>query len=213
VVTDDAIETAARRAFGARAGLAQGYADLLTTTGIEWGLVGPGEAGRIWERHLLNCAVLGAGGMIPDGVDVVDVGSGAGLPGIPLAIARPEVPVTLLEPKLRRVKFLELAVGRLRLDGQVQVVRGRAENGASVAGQFAAVVCRAVAPLERLIGWCEPLMAPGGQLLALKGEGAAEEVGAARWVLKSRGLRAEVLTLDAGLGETATVVRVVRAGG
>ena len=206
--TGSALEVAARRAFGARVDLAGRYAELLTTTGIEWGLVGPGEAGRMWERHLLNCAVLAAPGLIPDGVDVIDVGSGAGLPGIPLAIARPDVRVTLLEPKLRRAQFLEVAVDRLGLGSQVTVVRGRAEDG-TIARTFPVVTCRAVAPLDRLVGWCEPLVAPDGQLLALKGEGASEEVAAARPVLESRGLRAEVLTLDAGpAGETATVVRV-----
>ena len=201
-------------AFGARADLARAYAAILATTGIEWGLLGPREADRVWSRHLLNSAALAAPGLIPDGATVVDVGSGAGLPGIPLAIARPDLRVTLLEPLLRRYTFLERTVAALGLDDQVVVVRGRAEDQPP-GTVYDAVVCRAVAPLARLLGWCVPLVAaPHGQLLALKGDSASDEVAAAVGVLRRAGLVAEIVTPSAAGGDgVAVVVRVVRRGG
>jgi len=158
--------------FGDRLPVAQRYAELLATTGVARGLIGPREAPRLWERHLLNCAVLGE--LLPPGGTVIDVGSGAGLPGVVLAIARPDLSVTLLEPLARRVTFLDEVVAELGLTG-VAVVRGRAEE--SVGRISASVVtARAVAPLDRLAGWCLPLVAQGGRLLAMKGSTAAEEI-------------------------------------
>lgn len=111
--------------------------------------------------------------LVPASSSVIDVGSGAGLPGIPLAILRPDLKVTLLESLLRRVSFLELAVAELELGARVTVVRGRAEEHA---GRYEVVTCRAVAPLPRLISWCRRLIAPQGRLLALKGASAADEL-------------------------------------
>ena len=130
---------------------------------------------RLWERHLLNCAVLSE--VIPRASGSCDVGCGAGLPGIPLALVRPDLQITLLEPLLRRYDFLTEVVERLGLD-HVTVVRGRAEEGlVRRALPVHVVTARAVAPLDRLAGWGVPLLRPGGRLLALKGETAAAESG------------------------------------
>ena len=171
---------AAERWFGDRLPLAIAYARLLVTDGVTRGLIGPREAPRIWERHLLNCAALVE--LIPPDARVVDVGSGAGLPGIVLAVARPDVSVILVEPLARRAAFLEEAVAALGLD-RTTVVRARAEELVPIRGRpridrADVVTARAVAPLDRLTAWCLPLVADGGRLLALKGESAAEEVGA-----------------------------------
>ena len=160
--------------FGERLDLARRYADHLATTGLERGLIGPREAPIVWERHVLNCAVVAA--LIPEGARVVDVGSGAGLPGIPLALARPDLAVVLLEPLARRVEWLREVIDDLGLS--VEVERGRAEEtairrrweGADV------VTARAVAPLHRLAAWCLPLVRVGGMMLAVKGATAPEEV-------------------------------------
>lgn len=160
--------------FAERLPLAVRYAELLRDTGISHGLIGPREGDRVWERHLLNCAVLAE--LVEPDARVLDVGSGAGLPGIPLAIARPDLEVALLEPMARRVAWLRGTVEELGLP--VAVVRGRAEepgvrrewSGADV------VTARALAPLARLGGWALPLLRPGGRLLAMKGESAADEV-------------------------------------
>jgi 16S rRNA (guanine527-N7)-methyltransferase len=165
--------TAAAAVFGERLPQALRYAELLRDTGVTHGLIGPREGARLWGRHLLNCAVLPE--LIERDARVLDLGSGAGLPGIPIAIARPDLEVVLLEPMARRVAWLEQAVNDLGLT--VTVVRGRAEDreiqrewcGADV------VTARAVAPLHRLTGWALPLVRPGGRLLAMKGESAALE--------------------------------------
>ena len=190
----------ARAAFGDETDRAEQYVRLLATEGTLRGLIGPREVPRLWDRHLLNSVALAP--LIPAGARVVDVGSGAGLPGIPLALARPDLTVTLLEPLARRVTFLDEAVHALRL-ANVTVVRGRAEEGPVVRslGGADVVTARAVAPLEKLAGWCLPLLRPGGQLLALKGSSAAEELAAA-------GLADAVLT-EVG-DPPATVVVVTR---
>jgi 16S rRNA (guanine527-N7)-methyltransferase len=267
-VSDSDVEQAKLAAFGERLGLAERYADILTTTGIEWGLIGPSEASRIWDRHILNSVALaeliaanvsretfddgtggveatGSGGVtaapntseliVGDGsrqtlvnpgagahsraaansggdtssertpsdvsreTSVIDVGSGAGLPGIPLAIARPDLRITLLEPLLRRATFLAETLVELQLD-DVAVVRARAEDHKQT---YDYVVCRAVAPLEKLLKWCLPLLNTGGTLLALKGESAYREIEDAASFLAKRGLVAEV-----GAAEAATVIRV-----
>ncbi|MFK3982582.1 16S rRNA (guanine(527)-N(7))-methyltransferase RsmG [Micromonospora sp. NPDC050397] len=170
---------AAQTLFGERLDLAVAYAELLATDGVVRGLIGPREAPRIWERHLLNCAAVTE--LIPVGRSVVDVGSGAGLPGIVLAIARPDLSVTLVEPLARRTAFLTEAVSALGLESSVTVLRARAEEvaGGGIGGDLAladVVTARAVAPLDRLAGWCLPLAAPGGRVLAMKGSSAGEEI-------------------------------------
>lgn len=159
----------------------------------------------MWERHLLNCAVVAPA--IPASAQVADVGSGAGLPGLVLAIIRPDLAVCLVEPLLRRATFLEEVVGRLGLTG-VQVRRDRAE---ALHGQLLVdvVTARAVAPLERLATWCLPLVRPGGVLLALKGDRAQDELASAQPALPRLG--AESWTVDEmGSGVVDPPVRVVR---
>jgi 16S rRNA (guanine527-N7)-methyltransferase len=159
------------------------YADLLASAGVERGLIGPREVPRLWERHLLNCAVVAPA--LEQESTVADVGSGAGLPGLVWALRRPDLRITLVEPMLRRVRFLEEATETLGL-GQVRVVRARA--GELPDGpRYDTVTARAVAPLERLAQWCAPLIRPGGTLLALKGESASQELDAAISTLRKLG--------------------------
>jgi 16S rRNA (guanine527-N7)-methyltransferase len=147
----------------------QRYAELLSSTGIERGLIGPKEGDRIWERHIANCIPITT--IIPQGVRVVDIGSGAGLPGIVIALARPDLKVTLIEPLQRRVDFLNEVIAELALE--VEVIRGRAER---VKKQFEIVTARAVAPLEKLIQISWHMIPRGGSLMAIKGESAADEI-------------------------------------
>jgi 16S rRNA (guanine527-N7)-methyltransferase len=191
----------------AAAGLAA-YVALLATDGVVRGLIGPRETGRLWSRHVANCAVLEE--LVPERARVADVGSGAGLPGLPLALVRPDLRVVLVEPLLRRATFLSEAVEALGLGDRVEVLRGRAEDQAGL--DVDVVTARAVAPLDRLAGWTLPLVHVDGVLLALKGDTAAEEVLASSAALeKVGGGRAEVLTCGDGLVEPpTTVVRVVR---
>ncbi len=197
--------------FGARLPVVEAYAALLAGAGVERGLLGPREAPRLWDRHLLNCAGLGE--LIEDGQVVLDIGSGAGLPGLVLAIARPEVQVVLVESLQRRATFLSEAVAELELRNVV-VRRNRAEelHGKVVVD---VVTARAVAPVDRLATWALPLLGEGGRLLALKGEQAATELAAAGAVLQRYGaISSDVLTVGSEeLGTLATVVRVVRGAG
>ena len=182
----------------------QKYVDILLTRGIEWGLLGPREAPRVWDRHILNAAALTS--LVPAGARVVDVGSGAGLPGIPLAVLRPDLELTLLEPLVRRSTFLTQAVDELGITGRVRVVRGRAEEHAQ---RYDVAVSRALAPLPKLVGWCWPLVAPVGVVVALKGRSAATEIAAAAKDLRRAGLYAEVLQVRAHPdAEPTTAVRV-----
>jgi 16S rRNA (guanine527-N7)-methyltransferase len=185
----------------------QNYADLLGSQGVLRGLIGPRETSRLWRRHLANCAVLEE--LVAPDAQVADVGSGAGLPGLPLALVRPDLRVVLVEPLLRRASFLGEALDALGLADRVQVRRGRAEEQDLRAD---VVTARAVAPLERLAGWTLPLVREGGTLLALKGEGAAAEVAASTEALERLGGgRAQVLSCGAGIVDPpTTVVRVVR---
>ncbi len=206
---------AARALFGDRLDLAAAYAELLATDGVVRGLIGPRETPRLWERHLLNCAVVAE--RIPEGASVIDVGSGAGLPGLVLAIARPDLTVTLVEPLARRTAFLIEAVQRLGLTRDVRVFRGRAEEAAAGSRDREPlsadiVTARAVAPLDRLASWCLPLVAPGGRLVALKGASAADEITEhSEAVIRLGGGTPELHRCGDGVIEpAATVVEVVR---
>jgi len=195
--------------------LARRFAEHLVTSGVERGLLGPREAPRVWDRHVLNCAVVAE--LVPDGARVVDVGSGAGLPGIPLALARPDLSIVLVEPLARRVEWLREVIADLGL--AVEVERGRAEES-SVRRRWEGadvVTARAVAPLARLAGWGLPLLRPGGLLLAVKGASAPVEVerdGAAVRKLGGGSVRIE----RCGVGiidppSTVVVVERVRGAG
>lgn len=176
--------------FGDRADKASQYVDILASRGVDWGLIGPREVERLWPRHLVNSIAISS--LVPEGARVIDVGSGAGLPGIPLAIARPDLRVTLLEPLLRRANFLGEAIEELGLDGQVTVVRGRAEEHRDT---YDVVTARAVAALPKLVAWCVPLLNPRGELLAHKGQTAEQELIDAAALLRNKGLTGEALRL------------------
>lgn len=194
---------AAGALFGPRLELAEQYAGLLATTGVTHGLIGPREVPRLWDRHVLNCAVLGDA--IDDGERVIDVGSGAGLPGLVLAIARPDLELHLVEPMQRRCAWLGEAVQELDLTN-VTVHRGRAE---SVAGVLSAgvVTARAVARLDQLGRWCAPLLEPDGVLLAMKGSAAHEELAADEPDLAEVGfVGGEVIELGADVVTPPTLV-------
>lgn len=189
--------------------LLERYAQVLRGPGVARGLLGPREPERLWSRHLLNCAAVES--LIPRDERVVDVGSGAGLPGLVLACVRPDLEVTLVEPMARRVEFLEECVQVLGL-ARVAVLRARAEEAAG-AVSATTVTARAVAPLVRLIPMAMPLLQPGGQLLALKGSGAQAELSAAHSMLRRFSVEAaEVVTCGAGLVETPTTVVRLRLG-
>jgi 16S rRNA (guanine527-N7)-methyltransferase len=193
-----------REVFGEQFGTIERYVDILASRGVEWGLIGPREVDRLWSRHVLNSVALGS--LVPAGSSVVDVGSGAGLPGLPLAILRPDLKVTLLEPLLRRVNFLKETVAELGLGDRVSVVRGRAEDHRAT---YQVVTCRAVAALEKLLPWCLPLLASDGQLLALKGESAERELLDVKGVLRRRRLIGDVQVMSAHPeAESTWVVRI-----
>jgi 16S rRNA (guanine527-N7)-methyltransferase len=201
------VPDAARRVFRLdRLPLAQRYAALLSTAGVERGLIGPREAPRLWDRHLLNCAVLGE--VIPERSAVVDIGSGAGLPGVVLAIARPDLTLTLVEPLLRRTTFLTEVVDELGLDN-VEVVRARAEmlHGHRA---FDVVTSGAVAPLARLLEWSMRLGSATGTLVALKGSSVEQEFTDADPVLRRLGCAEPVVTVlgEGALISTTVAVRV-----
>ena len=205
LVSDDAI---ADRLYRDNYKTIRQYVDILVSRGVDWGLIGPREIGRLWERHILNSIALES--LIPEGCRVADVGSGAGLPGIPLAILRPDLEMTLIEPMLRRSNFLTEALDELGLDDRVTVVRGRAED---VDLHVDVVVSRAVAKLATLINWTADLIVDSGSILALKGQSADDEVVKAKKELSKRRLSAEVLLIRADPASDVTrAVRVRRAG-
>ncbi|WP_226361464.1 16S rRNA (guanine(527)-N(7))-methyltransferase RsmG [Pseudonocardia sp. ICBG1142] len=202
----------AEKVFGDRTGLAVRYVEHLATSGIERGLIGPRERDRLWDRHVLNCAVLGE--VVPADARVADVGSGAGLPGIPLALARPDLRIVLIEPLARRVEWLDEVLTDLGLD--IAVERGRAEErpvlrrweGADV------VTARAVGPLARLAGICLPLLRQGGAMLVLKGASAPDEIARDAAAVRALG-GGEPRIHEAGAGVVdplTTVVEIPRTG-
>lgn len=193
--------------FGAALPAAEQYVRMLAGQGVIRGLLGPREVPRLWTRHILNCAAIAE--LVPRPCTLVDMGSGAGLPGIVLALLLPDVEVILLERMERRAAFLAECVDELSL-GNVQVCRATAEE---LAGKIAAdvVTARAVAPLERLAGLAAGLARPGGLILAIKGATADEEVARARPVLRRLGVRdATVVRVGGGkVDRAATVVRLI----
>jgi 16S rRNA (guanine527-N7)-methyltransferase len=202
---------AAATVFGDRLGLAQHYGELLADTGVAWGLVGPHEIDRLWDRHLLNCAAVAE--LLEPGELIADIGSGAGLPGLPLAIAEPGLRVVLVESLLRRAEFLSTAVAELGLD--VEVVRGRAEDPAvrQAVGGRDVVVSRAVASLDKVTRWSFALLRPGGRMLAIKGERAPDEVREHRRVMTGLGATdARVVECGVSYLSPPTTVVVARRG-
>jgi 16S rRNA (guanine527-N7)-methyltransferase len=199
------VPAGAEALFGAALPRAIRYAELLVGPGVERGIVGPAESDRIWDRHLLNCAAVAR--LVPSRAWIVDVGSGAGLPGIVLALLLPSSRVTLVESLARRVAFLDECVADLGL-ANAEVVRGRAED---LAGQMAAdvVTARAVAPLEKLAGPCLGLLRPGGRLLAMKGASAEAELARARPALGRLGVTGARVTVVSGADGAAAATVVV----
>lgn len=202
----------AEAVFGARLPLAEAYHESLATDGSTRGFIGPREVDRLWDRHILNCAVIGE--VMEHGARVADVGSGAGLPGIPLAIARPDLDITLIEPLLKRSVYLQEVVDALGLPN-VTVIRGRAEEKQvreALDGGVDIVTSRAVAPLGKLAGWSLPLVRRGGEMIAMKGSSVAEELERdAALIRKAGGGRASISTVgDAYLVEPTTIIRVPR---
>jgi 16S rRNA (guanine527-N7)-methyltransferase len=201
----------ARPVFGPALADAERYVARLATDGVTRGLIGPREVPRLWERHVLNSAAVAEA--VPADARVVDVGSGAGLPGIPLALARPDLRLTLLEPMARRVEFLEEVVADL--GAPWRVVRGRAEERSvrATVGPVDVVTARAVAALPRLVAWCRGLLRPGAQLVALVGSRTLEELPSLVPELEAAGMREiHSRAVGAGLGEAATTVVVMTRG-
>ena len=204
---DTAVESepeAAAAVFGDQLPLARRYVELLAGEGVVRGLIGPREPGRLWTRHVLNSAVLAEA--VAFGATVVDIGSGAGLPGIPLVLAHPTCRVVLVEPLARRVQFLTEVGEELRLD-RCTVLRGRAEEVIDQCGGADVVTSRAVAPLAKLAAWSAPLLRVGGELLALKGSSAAEEIERDRSVVGRSGItELGVRTVGAGVLDPPTLL-------
>ncbi len=173
---------------------------------MERGLIGPREVDRLWDRHLLNSAAVAE--LLEPNARVADIGSGAGLPGIPLALARPDLRVTLVEPLLRRSDFLREVVAELEVGRDGRPGAGRRSAVREQVGEMDAVVSRAVASLDKLTRWSMPLLRPGGHMLAIKGERAEDEVREHRRVMASLGA-VDVRVMKCGadyLDPPATVV-------
>lgn len=202
------IPAGAAEILGAHADLVAAFGSLLATDAAVRGLIGPHETERLWDRHLLNCAVVAE--LLPTGARVVDVGSGAGLPGIVLACVRPDLTVDLVDSLARRTAFLAEAVNRLELSARVRVHTGRAEDRSIVkaVGEVAWVTARAVAPLDRLARWCLPLLTSGGTLVAVKGQNAEREISDHCATVLKLGARSVALAV-CGVGRVAEPVRVV----
>ncbi|GAB3269457.1 16S rRNA (guanine(527)-N(7))-methyltransferase RsmG [Arthrobacter pigmenti] len=199
-------EQVAAKVFGERLPVATRFVEHLATSGIERGLLGPREVPRLWSRHVLNCAVVEE--LIFTDARVADIGSGAGLPGLALAIARPDLQMTLIEPLERRVSWLDEVCSDLQLHN-VRILRGRAEQVTDVV-EADVVTARAVSALVKLAPISLPLLHGSGELLAIKGRTAAEELAKAEDRIRRLGGTAlSVVTAGrAVLAEPTTVVRI-----
>ena len=198
--------------FGPQLGRAQRYAEILAGAGVERGLLGPREVDRIWDRHILNSAAVAE--LLDPNERIADIGSGAGLPGIPLALARPDLRLTLIEPLLRRSEFLREVADDLGLE--IAIVRGRAEDRSvrQQAGEMDAVVSRAVAALDKLTKWSVPLLRPDGRMVAIKGERAEDEIREHRRVMASLGaVDVRVMKCGADFLDPPVTVVVARCEG
>lgn len=194
--------------FGENLDKAIAYHGLLATAGSIRGFMGPREIPKLWDRHILNCAVIGEA--MDHGARVADIGSGAGLPGIPLALARPDLSITLIEPLLKRSVFLDEVVDALELDN-VRVIRGRAEEKFVRAqlGPIDIVTSRAVAPLGKLAGWSLPLLSKGGRMIAMKGTSVHEELERDQALIaKAGGGMAEIFSVGKQLPEPTTLIAI-----
>lgn len=203
------IPRAAREVFGDSLPSIKRYAEILVDTGASHGLIGPRETPRVWDRHLLNCGIVET--VLPYRTRLIDVGTGAGLPGLVLAMTRPDLQVHLVEPMLRRVKWLEGVVSELGVKN-VTIHRGRAQD---LTGALKApvVTARAVARLGELTAWCAPLIEGDGVLLALKGETVAEEVERDKAeIIRFGGRGVRVLTVGEEILKTPTRIAEVRFG-
>jgi 16S rRNA (guanine527-N7)-methyltransferase len=212
-VTDVSRETDALRLRYRSAPGLQRYAEILATTGVQRGLIGPREVPRLWPRHLANCAVVAeeAREQVPLGSHAADLGAGAGLPGLVWALVREDLTVTLIEPLLRRATFLSEAVADLGLADRVHVLR---ERGEDVSEHYDVVTARAVARLPKLLGWGLPLVRPGGWFLAFKGAAAGAELDESRASLRKLGASDDRVLVFGGdvLAEPTTVVAVRKGG-
>ncbi|MFP7365354.1 16S rRNA (guanine(527)-N(7))-methyltransferase RsmG [Corynebacterium callunae] len=202
---------AAAELFGDNLDKAIAYHESLASDGSIRGFIGPREVPRLWDRHILNCGVIGEA--MDEGISVADIGSGAGLPGIPLAIARPDLKITLIEPLLKRSVYLNEVKEALGLDN-VTVIRGRAEEKAvrKQVGLVDVVTSRAVAPLGKLAGWSLPLTKIGGRMIAMKGSSVAEEIERdAKEIRKAGGADVAVFEVGAALlSEPTTLISIRR---
>jgi 16S rRNA (guanine527-N7)-methyltransferase len=183
------------------------FAQILIEDGVKLGLIGPREVDRIWDRHILNCAAISE--LISDGQSVIDIGSGAGLPGLVLAILNPQSKVTLIEPMQRRCDFLTNTVKKLDLKN-VSILKDRAEN---VSVQAQVVTSRAVAPLNKLLEWSFPLVLKNGKVLAIKGEKAQDELMQAKTDIPAlKNMTAAIKSCGRALDLSVTVVEVIKEG-
>lgn len=202
---------AAAEIFGDNLEKAIAYHESLATDGSVRGFIGPREVPRLWDRHILNCGVIGEA--MDEGISVADIGSGAGLPGIPLAIARPDLNITLIEPLLKRSVYLNEVKEALNLDN-VTVIRGRAEEKVvrKQVGLVDIATSRAVAPLGKLATWSLPLVKIGGRMVAMKGSSVEEEIERdAKEIRKAGGTDIKVYTVgEALLSEPTTLISIRR---
>lgn len=198
----------AQEVFGDRLELSERYAQHLATTGVEWGLIGPRELPRLWTRHILNCGV--AASLLHEGDVVGDIGSGAGLPGIPWALARPDASFVLIESMERRVEWLRDVVDDLGLEN-VRIVRARVEDLVDEE-IFTVVTARAVKAMTTLIEWAVPILGPEGRILAIKGASVDAELEKAARIIRKRRLSGPILHSLGGddLPTPTTVVELRR---